>query len=405
MKAEEPSSAARRLTVFGAWVAILFLMLPITIVIPVSFTPERYLSLPGGEAPRCVTTAPLAKILSGSSSLIDSLIVGLSSTALAVTLGTMAAIGCWRISTRLSETIRMVLLAPMIVPAIVHALGFYRTWADLGLIDTYLGLVLAHSMKGLPYVVISVSAALANVDLRLEQAARGLGATVPQTLWLVIVPAALPGVYVGAVFAFVTSWDELVVNLFGDEPQRLHPAAQDSGRHPGQCQPLDRGRRHRADYLHDVRHAGALCSAATKRGSPRSRFSRAVPLRLSVLRSRFFFTGAGSTSLEKLQSSFLKRTVALPPTAADLAPLRCCDRASPRRQGDVERPLRGLDQNAVIRSVIGETPDAAGQGIEGARRRRRADRDLLGPERDRHRVSDGRPQPALKPMMKHGASG
>ena len=213
MKAEEPSSGGLRLTVFGAWVAILFLMLPITIVIPVSFTPERYLSLPGGELSlrhyRALGQDPV-----WLRSLIDSLIVGLSSTALAVTLGTMAAIGCWRISTRLSETIRMVLLAPMIVPAIVHALGFYRTWADLGLIDTYLGLVLAHSMKGLPYVVISVSAALANVDLRLEQAARGLGATVPQTLWLVIVPAALPGVYVGAVFAFVTSWDELVVNLF-----------------------------------------------------------------------------------------------------------------------------------------------------------------------------------------------
>jgi putative spermidine/putrescine transport system permease protein len=85
---------------------------------------------------------------------------------------------------------------------------------QFGLIDTYTGLILAHAMKGMPYVVISVSAALANVDLRLEQAARNLGATMLETLRLVIVPAARPGIVTGAVFAFAISWDELVVNLF-----------------------------------------------------------------------------------------------------------------------------------------------------------------------------------------------
>jgi putative spermidine/putrescine transport system permease protein len=96
----------------------------------------------------------------------------------------------------------------------VHALGFYQGWVQFGLIDTYAGLILAHAMKGMPYVVISVSAALANVDLRLEQAARNLGATMLTTLRLVIVPAAWPGILTGAVFAFAISWDELVVNLF-----------------------------------------------------------------------------------------------------------------------------------------------------------------------------------------------
>jgi putative spermidine/putrescine transport system permease protein len=108
----------------------------------------------------------------------------------------------------------MLMLATMIVPAIVHALGFYQAFVQWGLIDTHLGLILAHAMKGMPYVVISVSAALANVDLRLEQAARNLGASVGQTIRLVLVPAARPGILAGAVFAFVTSWDELVVNLF-----------------------------------------------------------------------------------------------------------------------------------------------------------------------------------------------
>jgi len=100
------------------------------------------------------------------------------------------------------------------VPSIVHALGFYQVWAQLGLLDSYAGLIIAHAMKGTPYVVISVSAALANVDLRLEQAARNLGATATQALWKVIIPSARPGMLAGSVFAFALSWDELVVTLF-----------------------------------------------------------------------------------------------------------------------------------------------------------------------------------------------
>jgi putative spermidine/putrescine transport system permease protein len=106
------------------------------------------------------------------------------------------------------------MLAPVIVPSIVHALGFYQAWVQFGLIDTYAGLIAAHAMKGLPYVVIAVSASLANFDLRLEQAARNLGASVWTALWFVVLPSIRPGVLAGAVFAFITSWDELVVNLF-----------------------------------------------------------------------------------------------------------------------------------------------------------------------------------------------
>lgn len=200
-------------TVLATWIAILFLVLPMTMVIPVSFTPERYLSLPKGDWSlrhyEALVTDPGWRV-----GIRDSLIVGIASTAIAVVLGTMAAVACWRISSRLSEFIRLLMLAPMIVPSIVHALGFYKAWVQWGLIDTYAGIILAHAMKGLPYVVVAVSASLANVELKLEQAARSLGATVGQALWRVILPAARPGIYAGAVFAFVTSWDELVVNLF-----------------------------------------------------------------------------------------------------------------------------------------------------------------------------------------------
>jgi putative spermidine/putrescine transport system permease protein len=210
---ETGTSRGFNVTVFGAWVAILFLTLPLVVVFPVSFTPNRYLSMPEGVwSMRHYAT--LVDDPSWWRSIRDSLVVGIASTLVAVVLGTMTAIGCWRLSTRLSELVRMLMLAPMIVPSIVHALGFYQVWAQLNLIDTYLGVIIAHSMKGTPYVVISVSAALANVDLKLEQAARSLGAKVTQALWQVIIPAARPGVVAGAVFAFALSWDELVVNLF-----------------------------------------------------------------------------------------------------------------------------------------------------------------------------------------------
>jgi putative spermidine/putrescine transport system permease protein len=198
---------------FVAWIALLFLILPVTVVIPVSFTPERYLSLPTtGWSLRHYQA--LIDDPAWRNSVLDSLIVGFGSTAIAVVLGTLCAVGCWRISSRLSEFIRFLMLAPIIVPSIVHALGFYQAWVKLGLIDSYTGLILAHAMKGLPYVVIAVSASLAGFDLRLEQAARNLGATVWGALWRVVVPGIRPGILSGAVFAFITSWDELVVTLF-----------------------------------------------------------------------------------------------------------------------------------------------------------------------------------------------
>jgi putative spermidine/putrescine transport system permease protein len=202
-----------RFTVFGAWLAILFLTLPFAVVFPVSLTPHRYLSLPDGA----LSLRHYQTLLDDPTwirSIRDSLVVGIGSTFVAIILGTMTALACWRISSRASELVRMAMLAPMIVPSIVHALGFYRVWAEFDLLDTYAGLIIAHAMKGTPYVVISVSAALANVDLRLEQAARNLGASAPQALWRVIIPAARPGILAGSVFAFALSWDELVVTLF-----------------------------------------------------------------------------------------------------------------------------------------------------------------------------------------------
>jgi len=106
------------------------------------------------------------------------------------------------------------MLLPIVVPSIVYSLGVYRLFVDLRLLDTVLGVVIAHVVTGVPYVVITVSASLATLDIRLEQAARSLGATLGQTVRKVIVPNILPGVASGAIFAFIHSWDETVIVLF-----------------------------------------------------------------------------------------------------------------------------------------------------------------------------------------------
>jgi putative spermidine/putrescine transport system permease protein len=199
--------------VLVAWIGLLFLVLPLAVIIPVSFTPHRYLSLPG-DAWSLRHYQALLVDASWRVSAFDSTVVALGAAGLATVLGTCCAIGCWRISSHVSELVRVLMLAPIIVPSIVHALGFYRAWVEFGLFNTYQGLIIAHAVKGIPYVVICVSAALANFDVRLEQAARNLGASMGQAIRWVVLPLIMPGILAGAGFAFVTSWDELVVNLF-----------------------------------------------------------------------------------------------------------------------------------------------------------------------------------------------
>ena len=106
------------------------------------------------------------------------------------------------------------MITPILVPPVVQSLGFYRFWVQLGLIDTSLGVILAHTLLALPYVSISVFAALVNLDRNIPRAARSLGASVWQTVLAVVVPAAKPGILTGFVFAFIVSFDEIVGVLF-----------------------------------------------------------------------------------------------------------------------------------------------------------------------------------------------
>lgn len=195
------------------WLVICFLVLPITIVFPVSLTDRRYLSLPQ-DAISFEHYANLFGSRDWLTSIGQSFYIGVFSTVIAVAAGTLCAIGCWRLSSRASEFVRALMLVPIIVPTIVYALGIYRFWVDFRLLDTYTGVIIVHAVTGIPYVVVTVSTALAGFDARLEQAARSLGASTWQTLWRVLLPGIRPGLVSGAIFAFIHSWDELVVVLF-----------------------------------------------------------------------------------------------------------------------------------------------------------------------------------------------
>lgn len=206
-------SLAGRISRIAAWMILSILIIPSLVAFPVSITDKTYLSFPWEGVSlqhfRNLITSP-----EWLSSFGQSLLIAVVASALATLLGTLAAIGLWRLSGRFIEAIRAFLLLPLMVPPIISAMAFYRWWVPLGLIDSYLGIILAHAILAIPMVVITVSAALANFDLRLEQASRSLGASLPTTVRRVILPVIRPGILAGAVFAFILSWDEIVVTLF-----------------------------------------------------------------------------------------------------------------------------------------------------------------------------------------------
>src|SRR3546814_1481403 len=137
-----------------ALMALLFLLLPIFVSAPISLTPERFLTLPKDDV-TCANYVNLFTNEKWTSSIGQSVVVALCSTVLATVLGTLCAIGLWRIASRTSELVRGFVLLPLSVPTIVSALAFYRIFVDLKLLDSLPGVILAHTVLSVPYVVIT----------------------------------------------------------------------------------------------------------------------------------------------------------------------------------------------------------------------------------------------------------
>ena len=144
----------------------------------------------------------------------NSAIISICATILATFLGTLAALGLSRSYLPWRRTIMAILISPMIVPLIISAAAMFFFYSDISLQGTYAGVILAHTALATPFVVITVTATLTGFDHSLVRAAHSLGATPTTAFFRIIVPIILPGVISGALFAFITSFDEVVVILF-----------------------------------------------------------------------------------------------------------------------------------------------------------------------------------------------
>ena len=154
----------------------------------------------------------------------NSVIIGFFSTILATALGTLAALGLSRPEMPYRKAIMAILISPMIVPLIITATGLFFFYSATGLANSYLGVVLAHATLGIPFVIITVTATLTGFDRSLLRASANLGANATRTFFKVQLPLITPGVVSGALFAFVTSFDEVVVVLFiGSHEQQTIP--------------------------------------------------------------------------------------------------------------------------------------------------------------------------------------
>ena len=196
-----------------AGIVSLYLVLPSLIVVPMSFNADNLLRFPPHGFSLTWYEAYFTRE-DWRSATWNSFAIALAVTVLATTLGTLAALGLVRGRIPLRNLYIFLMLTPMIAPPIVSAVSMYGVFARLGLVGTLLGMTFAHTVLALPFVLVNVVAVLQRMDWRLEQAARSLGASAMRAFFLVTLPLIRPGLIVAAIFAFISSFDEVVVALY-----------------------------------------------------------------------------------------------------------------------------------------------------------------------------------------------
>ncbi len=207
-----------------------FLIAPILVIIPLSFNAEDFFTF----TPGMLALDPEAYGLdhyrdfftnpAWQQALGNSVRIAPAATFISVALGTLAAVGLSQTHVPFRGAIMAILISPMIVPLIISAAGMFFFYSRIGLQGTYLGVVLAHAALGIPFVIITVTATLVGFDRSLTRASASLGAGPVRTFFKVQMPLILPGVISGALFAFITSFHEVVVVLFvGSAGQKTLP--------------------------------------------------------------------------------------------------------------------------------------------------------------------------------------
>src|SRR5690349_17737442 len=200
-------------------VILLFLIAPILVIMPLSFNSEPYFSYPmPGLSLRWYED--FFTNVRWTSALKMSIIVAVSVTIVSTALGTLAALGLSRPRFPARGIIISLLISPIIVPVIISAIGMYFFYTRMGLTNSIPGIVLAHTALATPFVVITVTATLSGFDQTLTRAAASLGSNPVHSFFKITLPLILPGVISGGLFAFVTSFDEVVVVLFIASPEQ-----------------------------------------------------------------------------------------------------------------------------------------------------------------------------------------
>ena len=218
---------------FFCGVVFFFLIAPLVAIIPISFSrspfmlftegmlawppePEAwsfrwYRYMVGICTDKNLTTPCSNRWMVGT---VNSFFIGGVSTLVATVLGTLAALGLSRPNMPFKALIMSILISPMIVPLIITAAGMFFFYAKVSLVYTFTGIILAHVALSTPFVVITVTATLVGFDTNMTKASQSLGARPVRTFFKVIMPLILPGVISGALFAFITSFDEVVIVMF-----------------------------------------------------------------------------------------------------------------------------------------------------------------------------------------------
>ncbi len=213
-----------------------FLIIPILIIFPLSFNAQPYFTFTPEMLsldPAGFTTKWYGEFFSSSTwqqAVRNSITIAIFSTLISTFLGTLAALGLSRKEFPYKTAIMGLLISPMVVPLIISAAGMFFFYSRIGMQGTHVGVILAHAALASPFVVIVVTATLVGFDHSLTRAAASLGSSPTRTFFLITVPLITPGVISGALFAFITSFDEVVVVLFvGSVNQRTIPWAMFSG--------------------------------------------------------------------------------------------------------------------------------------------------------------------------------
>ena len=220
---------------FFCGVVFFFLVAPLIAIVPISFSKSPFMIFTEGmlawppepeawslrwyknmvgncSADVVSSTVPCStKWMTGT---VNSFFIGITATVIATALGTLAALGLSRPHMPFKGIIMAVLISPMIVPLIITAAGMFFFYARVNLVYTFTGVILAHVALATPFVVITVTATLVGFDMNMVKAAQSLGAKPTRTFFKVIMPLILPGIISGALFAFITSFDEVVIVMF-----------------------------------------------------------------------------------------------------------------------------------------------------------------------------------------------